>query len=636
MNVLAQVGGVLGCAGLAALIAARDRRVRLVSLAVWGAGLAALAVSLAPEGHRLLPLAVAPAGAALCVAGAWLLLRWPYLVALLMLALIPARFPVDIGSDEARLLVPLYAVTLAQGAALAWQLIRGDGRFRELGPVALPLAALVMWMGLTIIWSGDVRKGAIVLGAFVLPFGLLAVAISRLSWRGRWLTWLLGVLASTAVVYALIGGYQWITGEVFWNPGLKVGNAYAPFFRVNSVFWDPSVYGRYLTVAILAALATLLLGRIASTPTVLLVGAIVVTWLGLLVSFSQSSLLALSVGVLVAASVAWGWRTSLVLVLAGAVFAALMLAIPQVRSEAVDKSQAGVNKITSGRSNLIGQGVRIGLDSPGDRGRCGRVSAEICKTSGDSRQRSTPHGLAHHSRDRVRGARRRWPARVPGRCHRSPRHDAPWARGRLYVSRVARGWNCARRDSRAQPVLRRVLRRPHDVGAVRSGRPRGPLAEERPTPGDAQRSVKSTRFFRARRVVWRVRRSVPRMARPLSRALPAFPCPHKPVLVIGCPRSGTSVLFQALLRSGALGSVQSEGHVLWDEFHHPRDRGWDSDALAATDVTPRERQYIYCAVRLFGGGRRFVDKTPESCFRVPYLDALFPDAMYVFLRQARG
>jgi hypothetical protein len=79
--------------------------------------------------------------------------------------------------------------------------------------------------------------------------------------------------------------------------------------------------------------------------------------------------------------------------------------------------------------------------------------------------------------------------------------------------------------------------------------------------------------------------------------------------------------------------VQSEGHILWDEFHHPRDRGWDSDALTAEDVTQREREYVYCAIRLFVRGRRFVDKTPESCLRISYLDALFPDATFVFLRR---
>jgi hypothetical protein len=93
------------------------------------------------------------------------------------------------------------------------------------------------------------------------------------------------------------------------------------------------------------------------------------------------------------------------------------------------------------------------------------------------------------------------------------------------------------------------------------------------------------------------------------------------------------MLLQALLQSSELRSVQSEGHILWDEFHHPRDRGWDSDALGTEDLTRREREYVRLAIRMIVRGRRFVDKTPESCLRIPYLDALFPDATFVFLRR---
>lgn len=105
------------------------------------------------------------------------------------------------------------------------------------------------------------------------------------------------------------------------------------------------------------------------------------------------------------------------------------------------------------------------------------------------------------------------------------------------------------------------------------------------------------------------------------------------MLVLGCPRSGTTALLQLLLASDSLRTVQSEGHILWDEFHHPSRRGWDSDALGADDVSAREREYVYTAIRLWTRGARFVDKTPESCLRVGYLDALFPDATYVFLRR---
>ncbi len=103
--------------------------------------------------------------------------------------------------------------------------------------------------------------------------------------------------------------------------------------------------------------------------------------------------------------------------------------------------------------------------------------------------------------------------------------------------------------------------------------------------------------------------------------------------MIGCPRSGTSALLQVLLRSPELRSIHSEGHILWDPYHHPRDTGWDSDALRREDVTERERQYIYRAVRMFVRDRRFVDKTAENCLRVPYLRELFPDASFVFLRR---
>jgi hypothetical protein len=145
--------------------------------------------------------------------------------------------------------------------------------------------------------------------------------------------------------------------------------------------------------------------------------------------------------------------------------------------------------------------------------------------------------------------------------------------------------------------------------------------------------MRTTRAWHLRRLVWRVRRSGPRVARPLSRVLPTSDPPSRPILVLGCPRSGTSLLLQGLLRSPGLRSVQSEGHILWDEFHHPRERDWDSDALGADEVTAREREYVYCAIRLFVRQRRFVDKTPESCLRIPYLDALFPEAVFVFLRR---
>ncbi len=364
MSVAAQAAAVVGCIGLAALLLAPTRVARIAGLAAWGAGLVVLGLYLLPDLSRSRLVAAAVGGLVASVVVAVLLRRWPYFLAFATLACIPLRLPVDIGSDQVNLLLPLYAVIGGLALSLGWSLLRGDDRARELGPVAWPVAAFVTWAGLSMLWAVDVHRGAILLGAFLLPFGMLAVGFARLPWRGRWLTWLWGGLVGTALAYAAVGGYQWVTRDVFWNPSVKVFNAYAPFFRVNSVFWDPSVYGRYLTVAILASLAGILLGGVRGWRVAGLYAVVVATWLGLLISFSQSSFVALAAGIVVAVAVAWGRRTTLILVGLGAATTVVLLAVPQVRDELVGKSRSGVNRITSGRANLVGQGIRITLDHP--------------------------------------------------------------------------------------------------------------------------------------------------------------------------------------------------------------------------------------------------------------------------------
>jgi hypothetical protein len=394
MSAAAQVGAVVASAGLALLFVATRRDLRLVGLLAWGAGLAMLALYLLPDLSRSTLAAAALGGFVLSVAGAVALLRWPYLLAFATLACIPARIRVDIGSEEVNLLLPLYVAVGALALSLGWRLVRGDDRARELGPAAWPLAALVLWTGAALAWSPDVRRGAIFVGAFVLPFGLLAIGFARLPWRGRWLAWLWGGFAATALAYASVGVYQWATRDVFWNPSVIVFNAYAPFFRVNSVFWDPSVYGRYLAVAVLATLAGILLGGARGWTVAGLYAVVCATWVGLLLSFSQSSFLALGTGIVVAAAVAWGRRAVIGLLALGAVTVLVSLSVPQVRHELVGKSRSNFSRVTSGRSNLVGQGVRIALDHPivgVGVGGFGREYAKRLGIKGDDPKRVASH-----------------------------------------------------------------------------------------------------------------------------------------------------------------------------------------------------------------------------------------------------
>jgi putative inorganic carbon (hco3(-)) transporter len=308
-------------------------------------------------------VAAAAVGLVVAAAGAWLLLRFPWALAFATLACIPIRIPVDVGDEKANLLLPLYGVVASYALALGWQLLRGDERVRELGPIAWPLAAVVAWTGLALLWTDDLRQGAIFLAAFVLPFGLVAVGFARLPFDRRALVALYAALVATALAYAGVGLYQWATREVFWNPKLRVDNAYAPFFRVNSVFWDPSIYGRYLVVAILATLALVLLGV---RDRLLAAGIAVITaiWIGLLFSFSQSSFAALIAGTLAMAAVVWRGRAVAALSALAVVLVSVGFATPQVRNELLEESRQGLNSVTSDRAGLVGNGLRIAADHP--------------------------------------------------------------------------------------------------------------------------------------------------------------------------------------------------------------------------------------------------------------------------------
>jgi O-antigen ligase len=143
-----------------------------------------------------------------------------------------------------------------------------------------------------------------------------------------------------------------------------VGNAYAPFYRVNSVFWDPSIYGRFLVVAILAALVGLVIAGVRSRLVFAAAAVIAVAWVGLLFSFSQSSFAALIAGTLAAAAFVWRWRAVTAVALAGVVLLSAGMAAPSVRHSIFDASDKGLNRATSGRFGLITDGAEIAFDHP--------------------------------------------------------------------------------------------------------------------------------------------------------------------------------------------------------------------------------------------------------------------------------
>jgi putative inorganic carbon (HCO3(-)) transporter len=357
----AQAAGALGALGLALLIVAPRKDARIAGLVAWALGCGGLAIYLAPHGHHRVLAAAVVFGAIAAGVGAWIFLRVPWLLAVATLACVPARIPVHVGATEANLLLPLYGVVAAGAIALAWDLFGDAPRARELGKLSWPLALFVAWQGVSIVWSKDVRQGAIELLFFVLPFGLLSVALARLVWSRAWVLTLYVQLAVMALVFAVIGIVQYETRNIFWNPKVRVDNAYAPsgwFYRVNSVFYDPSIYGRFLVIAILASLVVVLRRRGDPLWAIAAGLTIVITWTGLLPSFSQSSFVALMAAMFVAVIIVWRRRSLLLVGAAVFVLLAGGLASPATRHK------ASLSHITSGRSTLVSTGMKVALHHP--------------------------------------------------------------------------------------------------------------------------------------------------------------------------------------------------------------------------------------------------------------------------------
>ena len=88
---------------------------------------------------------------------------------------------------------------------------------------------------------------------------------SRVVARAPLAAWLPRALACTVValgaLFAAVGLWQAQTRTLFFARDLEVANAYTSFFRVTSLFKDPSLYGRYLVVPIAVLLVVLLVRR---------------------------------------------------------------------------------------------------------------------------------------------------------------------------------------------------------------------------------------------------------------------------------------------------------------------------------------------------------------------------------------
>jgi O-antigen ligase len=398
----AQLAAVAGALGAVLALLARGRWPLLAGLVLLVAAEVGLALSLGDASPDKLSSAAGAAAAAaglIAILAAAAVLAWrPALVPVVVLVAAPFRPPVDFDSSnrflvsiatDGRLgrLLPLYFVLCAAAAALGWRALRGRPVRALPKVIAWPAAAFFAVAFLSLLWADDVEAGANLLVFFTLPFCALLATVARADFPD-WVPRALAAAAlALATLFALVGLEQVATHKLFfYAPNLATSNANTDFFRVTSLFGDPSLYGRHVVLGIGVALSLLVAGRWRTWPLVCLVA---VMWAGLLFSYSQSSMAALLVVMLALALVTGDRRVRTavgVLALAAALGAGGFVAYELIDGESI-------NHITSDRTERVEDTARVIRHHPivgvGIGGQA-RASRELADSD-----RPTPNFVSH-------------------------------------------------------------------------------------------------------------------------------------------------------------------------------------------------------------------------------------------------
>lgn len=103
---------------------------------------------------------------------------------------------------------------------------------------------------------------------------------------------------------------------------------------------------------------------------------------------------------------------------------------------------------------------------------------------------------------------------------------------------------------------------------------------------------------------------------------------RRPIIVLGAPRSGTTLLSHLLKEHPAV-YLANEPRIMWKYGNDAK-----SDCLQAADARPDVVKYIRgtLAGHLRSGGRtRLVEKTPSNSLRLEFVERVLPDAIYLHI-----
>jgi O-antigen ligase len=187
------------------------------------------------------------------------------------------------------------------------------------------------------------------------------VLLKRIEWTAELVRGCAIVIVALALAFSAVAFYEYFSQTLLLNPKLLISNQFHTYFRVNSVFFDPNIFGRFLMLAMIGLAAVILdskSGRLVLT----CVAASAVLLAAMVMTLSQSSLLGLLTGFATLAALRWSPK----LVIGAAGVAALLgaVAVIALPGHGGLSSLRSINLQSSGRASLVRGGVELFTAKP--------------------------------------------------------------------------------------------------------------------------------------------------------------------------------------------------------------------------------------------------------------------------------
>ena len=116
----------------------------------------------------------------------------------------------------------------------------------------------------------------------------------------------------------------------------------------------------------------------------------------------------------------------------------------------------------------------------------------------------------------------------------------------------------------------------------------------------------------------------------------------RPIFIVSMPRSGSTLLFETLAKAPGLFTIGGESHRFIEGLapFTPAAHDWESNRLTADDAHSPASALMLGAFyehlrdrdgQPRRGSVRMLEKTPKNALRVPFIEALWADGIYVYL-----